>query len=254
MLRIDRLSTALVRMTIDRPPANALSFDLIQALSDALARFGEEAGAPAVILTGAGERFFSAGGDIREIITRADAAIPRMRAFHRLLVALEGYRCPLLCAVNGYAVGGALELLLFADHVLASDGAKFGFPEINHGLLPAAKGMRQAMNRLGRRAAERLLYSGELVSAQEAQAMGLVDEVVGTQDLQGRAQAVAETLRLKDMHLFSAIKRTFTDAPRMTDDELEERTLCDMRDYLNREETAAAREQFLQRKARQQND
>ncbi|WP_042694190.1 enoyl-CoA hydratase/isomerase family protein [Azospirillum sp. B506] len=253
MLRLDRLSTTLVRMTIDRPPANALSLDLIQALTDDLVRFGEEAEAPALILTGAGERFFCAGGDIREITLRADAAIPRMRAFHRLLVVLEGYRSPLLCAVNGYAVGGALELVLFADHVVASEGAKFGFPEINHGLLPAAKGMRQAMNRLGRRAAERLLYSGELVSAQEAQRMGLVDEIVGFQELQDRTRAVAEAFRLKDIHLFSAIKRTFTEAPRMTDEELEARTLGDMRDYLNRGETAAARERFLQRKTRRQN-
>ncbi|GLR78873.1 enoyl-CoA hydratase/isomerase family protein (plasmid) [Azospirillum oryzae] len=252
MLRMDRLSTTLVRLTMDRPPANALTLDLIQALADDLARFGEEAEAPAVILTGAGGRFFSAGGDIREITINAKAAIPRMRAFHRLLTALERYRCPLLCAVNGYAVGGALELVLFADHVVASDGAKFGFPEINHGLLPAAKGMRQAMNRLGRRAAERLLYSGELVSAQEAQAIGLVDEIVSFSDLQDRTRVVAETLRLKDMHLFSAIKRTFNDAAQMTDDELEERSLSDMQEYLNREETAAARERFLQRKTRQQ--
>ncbi|MBP2302684.1 enoyl-CoA hydratase/isomerase family protein [Azospirillum picis] len=252
MLRMDRLSTTLVRLTMDRPPANALSLDLIQALADDLTRLGEEAEAPAVILTGAGERFFSAGGDIREITARAEIAVPRMRAFHRLLVAVECYRCPLLCAVNGYAVGGALELVLFADHVVAGEGATFGFPEINHGLLPAAKGMRQAMNRLGRRAAERLLYSGELVSAREAQAMGLVDEVVGFHELQDRTRVVAETARLKDMHLFSAIKRTFTDAPRMTDEELEARTLGDMQDYLNRGETAAAREQFLQRKTRQQ--
>ena len=245
MLRMDRLSTTLVRLTMDRPPANALTLDLIQALTDDLARFGEDVEAPAVILTGAGGRFFSAGGDIREITINAKAAIPRMRAFER-------YRCPLLCAVNGYAVGGALELVLFADHVVASDGAKFGFPEINHGLLPAAKGMRQAMNRLGRRAAERLLYSGELVSAQEAQAIGLVDEIVSFSDLQDRTRVVAETLRLKDMHLFSAIKRTFNDAAQMTDDELEERSLSDMQEYLNREETAAARERFLQRKTRQQ--
>jgi hypothetical protein len=82
--------------------------------------------------------------------------------------------------------------------------------------------------------------------------MGLVDEIVGFRDLQDRTRAVAEMLRLKDMHLFSAIKRTFNEAQRMTDEELEARTLSDMQDYLNREETAAAREQFLQRKARQQ--
>ncbi len=250
MLTIDHVSAALVRMTIDKPPANALTHDLIQALVDALVLFGEEADAPAVILTGAGERFFSAGGDIREVATKPEAVVPRMRAFHRLLIALEGYRRPLVCAVNGYAVGGALELVLHADYVVSSESARFGFPEINHGLLPAAKGMRHAMNRLGRRVAERLLYSGDLVSAQEAHAIGLVDEVVGPHELQDRARVQAEKLRGKDMRLFSAIKRTFNDAAHMTDDELEERTISDMKDYLNREEAAAAREQFLQRKAK----
>ena len=84
--------------------------------------------------------------------------------------------------------------------------------------------------------------------------MGLVDDVVGFADLQDRTRAAAEELRRKDRHLFSAIKRTFADAPRMTDEELETRTLDDMQDYLNRGETAAARELFLQRKARQQHD
>ena len=88
----------------------------------------------------------------------------------------------------------------------------------------------------------------------EHAAMGLVDEVVPSQDVQDRARVMADALRLKDMHLFAAIKRTFNDAPLMTDAQLEARTLSDMQDYLSRAETAAARERFLQRKARQTHD
>ncbi|KRB85292.1 enoyl-CoA hydratase [Sphingomonas sp. Root710] len=249
MLSIDPVSTTLVRLTMDRPPANALSHDLVKALRDAFLRLGEEAGAPAIILTAAGDRFFSAGGDIREVATDHSVAVPRMHSFHEMLVAIERYPRPVLCAVNGYAVGGAMELLLHSDYVVASDTARFGFPEINHGLLPAAKGIRQAVNRLGRRAAERLLYSGELISSEKARDIGLVDVVVAPDELQGHVRAQADRMRSKDMHLFAAIKATLNHAAMETDTELETRSIEDMKLYLNREEAAAAREQFLQRKA-----
>lgn len=249
MLSIDPVSATLVRLIMDRPPANALSYDLVTALCGAFVQLTRNAAAPAVVLTAAGDRFFSAGGDIREVTTNQTIAVPRMHGFHELLVAIESYPRPVICAVNGYAVGGAMELLLHGDYVVASDNAQFGFPEINHGLLPAAKGIRQAVNRLGRRAAERLLYSGELISAERAQAIGLVDEVVSAGALQDCAQAQAEKMRSKDMHLFSAIKATFNHATLETDEELEARTIHDMKAYLGREDAAAARERFLQRKA-----
>lgn len=249
MLTIERVSASLALLTIDRPPANALTDDLIRTLTDRFAGFDGENDAPAIILTGAGERFFCAGGDIREITTNQALGVPRIRALHRLLVTIENYRRPVLCAVNGYAVGAGLELALHADHVVASENARFGFPEINHGLLPAAKGIRQAANRLGRRVAEQLLYSGDLISAERALAIGLVDEVVGRDELQARVRARAKEMCSKDMHLFSAIKRTFADVALMSDAELEERTVDDMLDYLDRDDAAAARERFLQRKA-----
>lgn len=250
MLRTDRLSATLERLTIDRPPANALTHDLFQQLVDRLVQLREDVDAPAIILTGAGSRFFCAGGDIGEVTANPEVAVPRMRAFHQFLVEQENYGRPIVSAVNGYAVGAGMELVLHSDYVVASENAQFGFPEINHGLLPAAKGIRQAVNRIGRRAAERMLYTGELVSAAKALAIGLVDEVVAMDELQERAVAQAELLRSKDVHLFAAIKRTFRDAPRMTDDELEERTIADLVEYISRGEAAAARQQFLQRKAK----
>jgi len=250
MLTIDRVSGSLVQLTIDRPPANALTFDLLQTLLETFIQLSQETDPPAVVLAGAGRRFFCAGGDIREITTNPGVAVPRMQTFHRLLVALESYERPVVCAVNGYAVGGGLELVLYADCVVASNSALFGFPEINHGLLPAAKGIRQTVNRLGRRVAERLLYGGDLVPAKKARAIGLIDEVVSIDALQACALGQATKLRDKDMHLFSAIKRTFNDAPFMTDHELEERTISDMKDYLDRGAATAARQQFLQRRAK----
>lgn len=250
MLRIDRISPTLERLTIDRPPANALTHDLFQQLVDRLVGLRDDGDAPAIILTGAGSRFFCAGGDIGEVATHPEVAVPRMRAFHRFLVEQENYGSPIVSAVNGYAVGAGMELVLHSDYVVAVETAQFGFPEINHGLLPAAKGIRQAVRRIGRRAAEQMLYTGSLVSADHALSMGLINEVVPDSALQDRAIAQAELLRSKDVQLFAAIKRTFRDAPGMTDDELEKRTIADLVDYIARSDTAEARQQFLKRKGK----
>lgn len=250
MLSIDRVSATLTRFTMDRPPANAMTHEMILAVADNLAALNEEAEPPAVILTGAGERFFCAGGDIREITDNPSIAVPRMHGFHRMLVELERYKAPSLCAVNGYAVGGAMELLLHSDYVIASETAQFGFPEINNGLLPASKGIRKAAERLGRRIAERLLYSGDIIPADRALEFGLVDEVVSVDEVQDRTMAQAEKMRSKDMHLFWAIKEALNEAGAMSDDELEAHTIDHMKAYLSRDASNTARESFLNRKAK----
>ncbi|MFP1683211.1 enoyl-CoA hydratase/isomerase family protein [Alloalcanivorax sp. C16-1] len=248
MISVERVSKEIALLTINRPPANALSRDLIVAIKDSIREFGSEPEPPALILSGEGDKFFSAGGDIREITEQPDMAIPRMREFHRMLCEVEHYAAPLICAVNGYAVGGALEIVLHADYVICSDNASFGFPEINHGLLPAAKGILQCAHRLGRRTAEKLLYSGDLISAQHAVKIGLVNKVVPIAGLAETALREARALRGKDLHLFSAIKGTLNNTVRMMDPELEEYTIRDMVRYLERESTANARQGFLNRK------
>lgn len=250
MLRIERISPKLEMITIDRPPANALTRDMIAQFADHLAAMRDTAEKPAMILTGSGERFYCAGGDIREVTQDVDIAIPRMEVFHRLLIEMERFGAPIVSAVSGYAVGAGIELVLYSDYVVAAENARFGFPEINNGLLPAPKGMRQAIDRLGRRLTEQMLYTGEPIDAHTALKAGLVNEVVALDDLHDRARAQAELLGSKDAHLFAAIKRTLVDVERMTDDELGERAIADMVDYLGREETATARTQFLERKAR----
>jgi len=248
MISIERISKEIALLTINRPPANALSKELIEAIKDSIRQFGSEPEPPALIISGDGDKFFSAGGDIREITEQPDIAIPRMREFHRLLCEVEHYAAPLICAVNGYAVGGALEIVLHADYVVCGDNASFGFPEINHGLLPAAKGILKCAHRLGRPVAERLLYSGDIIPAQHALKIGLVNKVVPLSELAETALRQARALREKDIHLFSAIKGTLNNTVRMMDPELEEYTIRDMVRYLERESTANARQGFLSRK------
>jgi enoyl-CoA hydratase/carnithine racemase len=246
MFLVDRLETDLVQLTINRPPANALNSDLIQCILSVLQSFAAEPSPPGVVLTGKGDRFFSAGGDIREV-AGVEVATPRMRAFHAVLCELERYPGPIVCAVRGYAVGGALEFLLHTDYVVANRSAQVGFPEINHGLLPAAKGMRQAARQLGRKAAQALLYSGDLIDAAKARQLGAIDEIVETEDVTPRAVAVCRQMRLKDRKLFAAIKRSINLTEQMGDDQLEDMTIDDLGAYLEDQDAANARAKFFQR-------
>jgi enoyl-CoA hydratase/carnithine racemase len=245
-LILTNIDTGLVQLTINRPPANALSGALIAALIATLKRLAQLDSPPGVILAGAGERFFSAGGDINEVADR-QLAISRMEDFHGLLCQLEQYPRPLVCAVKGYAVGAGFELVLHSDYIVATSQSRFGFPEINHGLLPAAKGMRQAVAILGHRTARLLLCSGVLIFANDALSAGAIDEIAENDEVLARAVAKCRELCEKDSGLFSAIKRTLQQAPQMTDEALLEMTLSDLDGYLGDSRSADARSRFLTR-------
>ncbi|MES5484904.1 enoyl-CoA hydratase/isomerase family protein [Bradyrhizobium sp. INPA03-11B] len=234
----------IVTMTMNRPPANALNNGLVRRLLDAIRGLSAQASPPGIVLTGAGKRFFSAGGDIKEV-AGLEISRPRMREFHALLCEMERYPGPLVCAVRGYAVGGALEFLLHADYVVADRACTVGFPEINHGLLPAAKGMRQAVRKLGLREAQALLYWGELCDARKALEIGAISEIAASADVMSRAVEVCTHLRGKDQKLFAAIKRSLNLTGQMDDASLEGMTIEDLSAYLTESSAADARARFL---------
>lgn len=236
----------VVVMTMNRPPANALNNDLTSALLDRIRSFARDEAPPGIVLTGRGDRFFSAGGDIKEVST-VEVAVPRLKMFHALLCEMEKYPSPLICAVRGYAVGGAFEFLLHADYVVANPECQVGFPEINHGLLPAVKGMRQAAQKLGQRASKQLLYWGDLIAAPKALEIGAVDVVVDTDKVTDRAISICRQLRRKDRKLFAAIKRSLNLTGQMSDDELDEMTIGDLKLYLGEDSSAEARARFLRK-------
>jgi enoyl-CoA hydratase len=202
----------VVVLTLDRPPANALSNALVRELAATFDALASSPYAPAVVLTGAGSRFFTAGGDIKEAIGYdAESMVERMMLFHGLLNALENYPRPLVCAVNGWCVGGGIEMTLFTDAVYAATDARFAFPEVNHGMLPAVKGIARARRVGGDRAARRLLLGGDPVDAMVAESLGLVDQVVAGDDLLATATANARAAAAKPPAVFKALKRALHD-------------------------------------------
>ncbi|KWX19473.1 enoyl-CoA hydratase [Mycolicibacterium wolinskyi] len=222
-------------VTLDRPPANAMNRELIHDLAGLFAELGAGPDAPPIVLTGQGERFFSGGGDIKELEDAHAGEIAfRMREFHALLVAMDRYPRPMVSAINGHCVGGGMEVALFSDSVLAVDSARFGFPEINHGLLPADKGIQRANKVLGVRVTRRIILSGDLFDAHHAQDIGLVDELVADHKaLITRAVSTARAAGSKAPVLYGALKSSVNDPDDVTDDASLQRTLKAAADYFD---------------------
>lgn len=230
-LTCDDHSGVLV-VSMDHPPANALNNSLVASLCTFFTELASQAAPAPVVLTGAGERFFTAGGDIKELEGTGPAEIEgRMRDFHALLVALDRFPRPLVAAVNGHCVGGGMELALFADTVLATPHAKFGFPEINHGLLPADKGLQRAVRILGARAVRSMVLSGNLFSADEAVRIGLVERLEDSDTLLDSAIEAARSAGMKAPTLYRALKRSVNDPDGTRDERSLANTISAAKEY-----------------------
>ena len=235
--------------TLDRPPANALNRPLLLAMI-ALFRDRGEGDPPPVVITGAGDRFFCAGGDIKEVDGAAAGPIQqRMRGFHNLLVAMERYRAPVIAAVNGDCVGGGVEYALFADAVLAAPHARFGFPEIRHGLLPADKGIQRLIRLIRMRRARDLLLSGELIGAEEAARWGLVDAIIEPGRLMIEALDRAREAGRRAPVLYAALKHAVNDYDDIKDQQRADVTLAKAASWIDDPVARSLREGWRKQRA-----
>jgi enoyl-CoA hydratase len=184
-------------VTIDRPDVlNALSFDLLDDLADVLAGLDADPRCRAIVLTGAGDRAFAAGADIRELASQTPVSLlvdDRFAAWERIAAT----RTPLIAAVRGFALGGGCELALTCDLIVAGDDAQFGQPEINLGVMPGAGGTQRLTRAIGRARAMDLVLTGRTISAAEAGAMGLVSRVVPAERTLEEALDLGATIATK---------------------------------------------------------
>ena len=187
-IRVDR-EGAVVTLTIDHPPANAVNGDVVNGLSEGLAAAEADETCRAVIITGNGPKFFSAGADIKGFGAGADAV---GKATH-LTLEIEASRLPVIAAVNGIAFGGGCELTLACDIRIASSTARFGQPEIKLGIIPGWGGTQRLPRLIGSARATELLLTGDPIDAERALALGLVAEVVDPDDLPAAAAPLGGT-------------------------------------------------------------
>src|SRR6185369_1579446 len=178
-------------LTIDRPAArNALSPEVVQALRAALARAGSDPAVRVVVLTGAGDRVFSAGGDLGALPEGGYLAGHALRReYGALLEALAGSPLPTIARVNGHALGGGLGLVLACDLAVAVDSAELGTPEIDVGLFPMMV-LAWLQRHLGRKRALELVLTGDRLKAEEALRWGLLNRVVPRGELDDATRAL----------------------------------------------------------------
>jgi enoyl-CoA hydratase len=196
-VRREKSGAALI-LTICRPHAgNSVDTLTAKALGDELRAARRDKDLRAVIIAGEGDKFFCSGGDLkayRALTTKRQPASAFGRA-RKLLDDFEAFPLPVIAAIDGYALGGGMEMALACDLRFASANAKLGMPQGRLGLIPGWNGIQRLVEVVGRGTALRLLYAGETVAADDALAMGLVDEVAtnGSSALQ-HAVAFAERL------------------------------------------------------------
>ncbi|MGI0524118.1 enoyl-CoA hydratase-related protein [Rhizobium giardinii] len=202
----ERPSNGILLLRLNRPDKlNALSKELLKELVDILHSAETDQGIGCVILTGNG-RAFSAGADISDMLERGvDSYIDpdRLDRWRKI----ESFSKPIIAAVNGFALGGGLELALLCDIILASDGAKFAAPEIKIGSFPGDGGTQRLPRLVGRSFAMQMVLTGEMVDAAVAERKGLVSEVVKAEDLLSRCIELASSIASKSVAITPYAKR-----------------------------------------------
>jgi len=190
---------AVATVTVNRPQAlNALNPATVGELLRCCDEIRQDRGVRCLIVTGAGEKAFVAGADIAAMAAMSPTEGREFsRRGHQLMLALEELPIPVIAAVNGFALGGGLELTLACDLAIASQSAKFGQPEINLGIIPGFGGTQRLARRVGITAARMMIYSGDMIRADEALRLGLVNRVVPPDELMAEAQKLAATLASK---------------------------------------------------------
>ncbi len=177
-------------VTLDRPEVlNALDYETLRQLVEALETLDADESVRAIVITGAGERAFAAGADIKEMAGATPITLTVANGFSRW-ERLRRIRKPLIAAVRGFALGGGCELAMACDLIVAGDDAVFGQPEIRIGIIPGAGGTQRLTRALGKAKAMEMILTGDQLPAAEAAARGLVSRVVA------REQTLPEALSL----------------------------------------------------------
>ena len=195
-------------ITVDHPPANALSNQVLAEIEASLNQAEADAGVRAVIFTGAGEKFFIAGADITEFLTiPKEQYAKRTAKGQSVTLQMETMAKPVIMAVNGYCLGGGCELAMAGDIILAGDNAVFGQPEIKLGIIPGFGGTQRFVRLAGKSRAMELLFTGDNIDAPTALELGLVTRVLPKAELLPAARELALKLAAQAPLAIAAIKR-----------------------------------------------
>lgn len=216
VLQIEKLAGRVALLTFNRPDKmNALNAAVRKALVEALDDLRHDDDVRVVVLTGAGDRAFIAGADIGEF--KDAGAVEQYRSMQEgnIYSALESFPKPVIAMINGYCLGGGCELSMACDMRVASSKAKLGQPEINLGIIPGGGGTQRLPRLVGEGQAMRLIMTGELIGAEEAARIGLVEKVFEADDLREQTLSMARSIASRSPIALQAAKESILAARRM---------------------------------------
>lgn len=192
-------SGGVATVTLNRPEAlNAFSKDVVEEVFLALEDVRNDENVRVLILTGAGEKAFSAGADIKAMVGMTALKARELSLMgEKLCLALENLEKPVIAAINGYALGGGLEVAMSCDLRLASENARVGQTEINIGLIPGWGGTQRLTRLVGRTKAKELVFTGKMIDAKTAEQLGLVNMVVPAEKFRETVRQFASELATK---------------------------------------------------------
>ena len=215
---LTRREGAVGVMTFNRPKSlNTLDLPMVDAMEAALDLLERDPEVRAIVVTGCDDRTFIAGGNIRDLGSRRGLAHYGEFAtrLHHVFRRFETCPKPIVAAVNGWALGGGLELILCTDLRIASDKARLGVPEINLGLFPGAGGSQRLIREISPCQARMMMFLGDPIDAPRALQLGLVNEVVPAAELMPRTLALAAQLAARSPLTLKLLKRALRDGTQM---------------------------------------
>jgi enoyl-CoA hydratase len=183
-------------LTVNRPESlNALNGELLCELACAFGMLADDPGVKAIVVTGAGEKAFVAGADIKEMASMDSCQAHQFALKGQgVVLALQKMKKPVIAAVNGYALGGGLELALACDFIYASQNARLGFPEVTLGIMPGFGGTQNLARLIGPARAKELVFTGRMISAEKGAAWGIVNELLPPGELLAKARETAAAI------------------------------------------------------------
>jgi len=191
LVQVDR-EDRLAVVTIKRPPVNALSQEVLDELEQVFEQLSEDKTVGAVILTGGGEKAFVAGADIGEFpkLTRENGEKLSRRG-QLVFQKIADFPAPVIAAINGFALGGGLELALACDIRVVADNAKIGLPEVTLGIFPGYGGTQRLPRLIAAGKAKELIFTGEMIGADEAYRIGIADHHTAAGEVLDKAKEIA---------------------------------------------------------------
>jgi enoyl-CoA hydratase len=205
---VERPGEGIAKLTLNNPPLNLVTLEMTEHLIGALDELEGDEAVRAVVVTGAGDRAFCAGSDVKEFADVRDRVVEKKLAKENdVFGRFESLSKPTVAAIEGLAYGGGCEISMACDLRITGEGARFAFPEVRLGVVPGSGGLFRLPELVGPAPAMKLMYLGQPIDASEAERLGLVNEVVPDGEALPRALDVARSISRQPKEAVAAIKR-----------------------------------------------